>query len=74
MELTEALQQFRDTQRQLHAYCHAKSLITLDGATVAPTGSAPGRGETLAVLSRAELGLKTDVVAAAVGASGAVGP
>lgn len=60
MELTEALQQFRDTQRQMHAYRHAKSLITLDGATVAPTGSAPGRGETLAVLSRAELALKTD--------------
>ena len=51
MELQQALQQLDLLQRKQIAYGHAMGLISYDGNTVAPKGSAANRAETLGILS-----------------------
>lgn len=51
MTISEATQTLAQLQRELHAYRHAVGVIRLDSLTVAPSGSARGRGETLQFLA-----------------------
>lgn len=51
MELTEALQQLDLLQKKMYAYNVASSAIYLDGVTVAPKGTAEGRGVALGILA-----------------------
>ena len=59
MELEEARRRIGILQRKEIAYRHAMGLLTYDGATGAPAGTAANRGETLAVLSEASYGIAT---------------
>lgn len=51
MDLQNALQKLDQLQRKQLAYGHAMGLISFDGATVAPSGTAANRAETLGILS-----------------------
>ena len=59
MELQEAKARIDALQRKEIAYNHAMGLLSYDGATGAPAGTAANRGETLAVLSEASYGIAT---------------
>ena len=54
MELNEALAQLAGLQKKLYAYDTARGALTLDAATVAPKGTAEGRGIVLGVLAGEE--------------------
>lgn len=51
MELNEALVQLAELQKKLYAYNTADAALYLDGTTVAPKGTAEGRGIALGVLA-----------------------
>jgi len=51
MDFTEARKQIMDIQGKLSAYEHALSLMTYDGVTIAPKGTAANRGHSLGILS-----------------------
>ena len=51
MELQVALEKLAELQRKLYAYAAADSALYLDGTTVAPKGTAEGRGVALGVLA-----------------------
>lgn len=51
MELNEALVQLAELQKKLYAYNTADAVLYLDGTTVAPKGTAEGRGIALGVLA-----------------------
>lgn len=51
MELNEAVQQFKDFNKKMHAYYHAMGALYYDFETAAPKNAAAGFGETMAVLS-----------------------
>lgn len=51
MEWKQALEQLDELQRKLYAYSTASSSLYLDGTTVAPKGTAQGRGVALSVLA-----------------------
>lgn len=51
MTLQQAIDKMQELEKNLHAYGHAMGVLSVDGATAAPRGSAQGRGETLGVLS-----------------------
>ncbi|MBQ3140638.1 MAG: carboxypeptidase M32 [Clostridia bacterium] len=59
MQLENVVMQLDALQRKMAAYSHAMGLIYYDGATVAPSGSAANRGESLAILSQASYELST---------------
>ena len=59
MELKEALNTLDRIQRKEIAYMHAMGLLSYDGSTGAPEGTAQNRGETLGVLSEAAYALTT---------------
>ena len=59
MNLQEALAALDALQRKMAAYNHAIGLIYYDGATVAPSGTAANRGESMAILSEASYELST---------------
>ncbi len=59
MELNQALNALDMLQRKMAAYDHAMGVIYYDGATVAPSGTAQNRGESLAILSQASYELST---------------
>ena len=59
MNLQEALAALDTLQRKMAAYNHAVNLIYYDGSTVAPSGSADNRGESIAILSEAGYELST---------------
>lgn len=54
-----ALSFLNDIQRKISALNHAGGVLYYDGATVAPTASASGRGMTLSYLSELAYGLAT---------------
>jgi len=51
MTIEQARQELTELQRKLAAYGHAVALISYDGVTGAPKGTAKNRAETLGVLS-----------------------
>ena len=51
MELNNALEKLAELQKKLYAYAAADSALYLDGTTVAPKGTAEGRGVALGVLA-----------------------
>jgi len=51
MDVTTALQKFRELQETSHAYSHALGVLYYDGATTAPAASAAGRGRTMGTLA-----------------------
>ena len=51
MTLTEARERLEALQKKLSAYSHAMGLLSYDGVTAAPKGTAANRGQTLGVLS-----------------------
>lgn len=53
MTYEEAKEALLTLDHTLHAYRHAMGVLSVDGATAAPKKSAPGRGETMGVLSGA---------------------
>ena len=59
MDRENLLKELETLQKQLYAYHYASSAIMLDGETVAPSGSAPGRGIALAILAGEEQKLMT---------------
>jgi len=59
MELKEALQQLSMLQKKLYAYRSASSSLYLDGVTVAPKGTAEGRGVAMSILAGEEQKLMT---------------
>lgn len=54
MELDEALAKLAELQKKTYAYGMARGALTLDAATVAPKGTAEGRGIALGVLAGEE--------------------
>jgi len=59
MDLQTALQKLDLLQRKQLAYSHAMGMISFDGATVAPSGTAANRAETLGILSEEMYKLST---------------
>ena len=59
MDLKEALNTLDRIQRKEIAYMHAMGLLSYDGSTGAPEGTAQNRGETLGVLSEAAYAVTT---------------
>ena len=59
MNLDNALQELELLQKRLYAYRYAQASINVDGETVAPSGSAPGRGIALGILAGEEQRLMT---------------
>lgn len=59
MELQEALKKLDLLQRKQLAYDHALGLISYDGVTTAPKGSAANRAETMGILSEESYILST---------------
>lgn len=59
MELHEALKKLDQLQRKQIAYNHAMGMISYDGDTVAPKGTAANRAETLGILSEESYKLST---------------
>ena len=59
MDKEKLLQELETLQKRLYAYRYAQSSIMLDGETVAPSGSAPGRGIALGILAGEEQRLMT---------------
>jgi len=51
MTIEYALEYFNNLMQTIHAYNHATSLLYYDSVTVAPAGSAAGRGKTMGILS-----------------------
>jgi len=51
MILADAIKKINELEETRHAYYHAMSVLSVDGATAAPRQSARGRGRTLGVLS-----------------------
>lgn len=51
MELKQALEQLETLQKKLYAYQCASSSLYLDSVTVAPSGTAQGRGVALGILA-----------------------
>ena len=60
MKLQEALERLDTYEKTSHAYSHAMGVISLDAVTCAPSGSARGRGETMALLSEVTYKQLTD--------------
>ena len=59
MELQEAREKLLALQAKMSAYHHAMGLLSYDGATTAPKGTAANRGHTLAILSEESYKLTT---------------
>ncbi len=59
MTITEARGALKTLQARMSAYDHAGALISYDGMTAAPKGTAANRGQTLAVLSEESYKLAT---------------
>lgn len=59
MDTKTAMERLRAIEAKEHAYGHAMSMLYYDSVTVAPTASADGRGETLAILSEESYRLST---------------
>lgn len=59
MTTQTALAKFREIQAKLSALNHAMSMIYYDSVTVAPEGSAQGRGQTLGILTGMSYDLST---------------
>ncbi|MBQ9408301.1 MAG: carboxypeptidase M32 [Clostridia bacterium] len=59
MELEQAKRQLMELQAKLSAYDHAMGLISYDGDTTAPKGTADNRAQTLGVLSEIHYTLST---------------
>lgn len=59
MELEQAKRQLTDLQAKLSAYDHAMGLISYDGETTAPKGTADNRAQTLGILSEIHYNLST---------------
>ena len=59
MELQEARRQLMKLQEQMSAYDHAMGLISYDGDTVAPRGTAANRAHALGILSEITYQLST---------------
>ena len=59
MDLEKALQELDLLQKRLYAYYYAQASINVDGETVAPSGSAKGRGVALGILAGEEQKLMT---------------
>lgn len=59
MDLTTAREQLMSLQSRLSAYNHALGLISYDGATTAPKGTAENRAHTCSVLSEEHYTLST---------------
>ena len=51
MDLKKAIEELEALQLKRHAYEHAMGVLYLDAVTVAPSGTAEGRGRTMGVLS-----------------------
>ena len=54
MTLSEALVKMNETEKTLYALRHARSILYVDGDTVAPKNSWKGRGKALSVLGELE--------------------
>lgn len=54
MDIKSVLQEIELMEKKQAAYSHASAMIYYDSQTVAPSGSAPGRADTYAVLSEEE--------------------
>ena len=59
MTVTEALKKLDYLQNKMSAYFHAQALISYDGMTTAPKGTAGNRAQTLSVLSEESYKLAT---------------
>lgn len=59
MDKDMLLKELENLQKKLYAYNYAQSCIMVDGETVAPSGSAPGRGIALGILAGEEQKLMT---------------
>ena len=57
MDITSALNYFKNLEATLNAYTHATNLLYFDGVTTAPAGSAEGRGKTMGILAGIEYDL-----------------
>lgn len=66
MNIQEAKEKLMQLQAKMSAYNHAMGLISYDGATTAPKGTAANRGRTLSVLSEESYKLATGVETAAL--------
>ncbi len=51
MTITQAREDLKSLQQKLTAYRHATAVIYYDGTTVAPSGAAANRAQTLSILS-----------------------
>lgn len=60
MEMKQALGQLELLQKKLYAYKAADSALYLDSVTVAPRGTAEGRGVAMSILSGERQKLLTD--------------
>ena len=54
MELKEAIKKLEELQQKQYAYQHVSSIVYLDATTVAPKGTAEGRGVALGILAGEE--------------------
>ena len=59
MTVTEALKKLDYLQKKMSAYFHAAALISYDGMTAAPKGTAGNRAQTMSVLSEESYKLAT---------------
>ena len=50
MTVSEAREALKELQEKMSAYDHALSLLSYDGATVAPRGTAPNRAQSMGIL------------------------
>ena len=51
MTIQEAREKLMQLQAKMSAYNHALALLSYDGATTAPKGTAANRAKTMAILS-----------------------
>ena len=58
--LSQAIARLNEMEATAAAYGHAMGLLSGDASTAAPAASAPGRGNTMAVLSTGGYNLTAD--------------
>lgn len=59
MDVKEAREKLRSLQEKMSAYNHAMGILSYDGATTAPKGTAANRGQTMSILSEESYKLST---------------
>lgn len=59
MNFEQAWNTFRTMHDKLHAISHALGVVQYDAATVAPRGSAEGRGKTMGIISEMSYSIQT---------------